>query len=226
MQKPQLPMALEGYPFILFCAFATLVLAALGWAIPALAGLLLTGFVTYFFRDPARVLPEQSDAIVCPADGKVIVVAEVDDDRFLHARAQKISIFMNVFNVHVNRVPLTGTVERVTLSPGKFYSADKDKAVLHNEFCALTLATPHRQRYAVVQIAGLIARRIVCRAEAGDRVLAGERFGLIRFGSRVDLYLPLTARIAVKVGEKVRAGETALGFLSAPTEDNREEPVA
>ncbi|MCL2459674.1 MAG: phosphatidylserine decarboxylase family protein [Desulfobulbus sp.] len=226
MQKIELPLALEGYPFILFCAFSTLVVAVLGWAIPALAGLLLTGFATYFFRDPARVPPEHPDAVVCPADGKVIVVAEVDDDRFLHARAQKISIFMNVFNVHVNRIPLTGTVERVALSPGKFYSADKDKAVLHNEFCAMTLATPDKQRYAVVQIAGLIARRIVCRAEAGDRVLAGERFGLIRFGSRVDLYLPLTARIAVKVGEKVRAGETALGFLSAPSEPNREEPVA
>ena len=236
MQKPQVPLALEGYPFIAFCAFATLVLATLCWAVPAhyrptlaclaLVGLLLTGFVTYFFRDPARVLPEAQDAIVCPADGKVIVVTEVDDHRFLQARTQKISIFMNVFNVHVNRIPLTGTVERVTLSPGKFFSADQDRAVLHNEFCAMILTTPHQQRYAVVQIAGLIARRIVCRAEAGDRVLAGERFGMIRFGSRVDLYLPLTARIAVKVGDKVRAGETALGFLAPPPETNQEEPVA
>jgi len=226
MQKTELPLALEGYPFILFFAFSALILAVLGWAIPALAGLLLTGFATYFFRDPARVRPEQPDAIVCPADGKVIVAGEVDDDRFLHTRVQKISIFMNVFNVHVNRIPLAGTVERVVLSPGKFYSADKDKAVLHNEFCAMTLTTPDQQRYAVVQIAGLIARRIICRAEAGDQVLAGERFGLIRFGSRVDLYLPLTARVTIKVGDKVRAGETALGFLAARPETSREEPVA
>lgn len=226
MQKTELPLALEGYPFILFCAFATLVLALLGLIVPALAGLLLTGFVTYFFRDPTRVLPGQPSAIVCPADGKVIVVDEIDDDRFLQARVRKISIFMNIFNVHVNRIPLTGTVERVVLSPGKFYAADKDKAVLHNEYCALTLSTPNQQRYAVVQIAGLIARRIVCRAEPGDRVLAGERFGLIRLGSRVDLYLPLSAQIAVKVGDTVRAGETALGVLPAPSEADSQEPIA
>ncbi|MCL2791024.1 MAG: phosphatidylserine decarboxylase family protein [Desulfobulbus sp.] len=226
MQKAELPLAPEGYPFIFFCAFAALVLAVLGLAVPALLGLLLTGFVAYFFRDPVRVLPEQPDAIVCPADGKVIVVDEIDDDRFLHARVRKISIFMNVFNVHVNRTPLTGTVERVLLSPGKFYSADKDKAVLQNEFCALTLTTPNKHRYAVVQIAGLIARRIVCRAEAGDRVLSGERFGMIRFGSRVDLYLPLSAQITVKIGEKVRAGETVLGSLAAAPETVPEESVA
>ncbi|WP_028318279.1 phosphatidylserine decarboxylase family protein [Desulfobulbus elongatus] len=226
MQKTELPLALEGYPFILFCAFATLVLALLGLIVPALAGLLLTGFVTYFFRDPTRVLPGQPGAIVCPADGKVIVVDEIDDDRFLQARVRKISIFMNIFNVHVNRIPLTGTVERVVLSPGKFYAADKDKAVLHNEYCALTLSTPNQQRYAVVQIAGLIARRIVCRAEPGDRVLAGERFGLIRLGSRVDLYLPLSAQIAVKVGDTVRAGETALGVLPARSEADSQEPIA
>jgi len=226
MQKTELPLALEGYPFIFFSGFASLVLSLLGFAIPALLGLLLTGFVTYFFRDPARVLPEETGAIVCPADGKIIVLGEVDDDRFLHARVQKISIFMNVFNVHVNRIPLTGTVERVALSPGKFYAADKDKAVLHNEFCALTLATPDKQRYAMVQIAGLIARRIVCRAEKGDRVMAGERFGMIRFGSRVDLYLPLSARVSVGMGEKVRAGETVLGYLVSAPVAGSEEPIA
>lgn len=226
MQKTELPVAREGYPFILFCALATLALAVLGWAVPTLVCLLLTGFVLYFFRDPARILPEQPDAIVCPADGKVIVVDEIDDRRFLHARVRKISIFMNVFNVHVNRIPLTGTVEHVALSPGKFYSADKDKAVLHNEFCALTLITPNQHRYAVVQIAGLIARRIVCRAEAGDRVLSGERFGLIRFGSRVDLYLPLAAQITVKVSDKVRAGETVLGSLAAAPDADAKGSIA
>ena len=180
---------------------------------------LLTAFVTYFFRDPARVLPEAAGAIVSPADGKVIVVRELDDDRFLHQRVLKISIFMNVFNVHVNRIPLAGTVERVVLSPGRFYAADKDKAVLHNEHCALTVATPTGVRYAVVQIAGLIARRIVCRAEPGDRVAAGQRYGMIRFGSRLDLYLPLTTEVTVREGEVVRAGESVLGLLREAASD-------
>lgn len=223
MQKTELPLTLEGIPFILFSGFATLVFSFLGLPVPALLCLLLTAFVTYFFRDPSRVLPEAANAIVCPADGKVIVIEEIDDDRFLQKRVQKISIFMNVFNVHVNRIPLAGTVEHVRLVPGKFYSADKDKATLHNEYCALTLSTPDQQRYAVVQIAGLIARRIVCRAEKGDQVRAGERFGMIRLGSRVDLYLPLSARITAKIGETVRAGETTLGYLEAP---HAEDPLA
>jgi len=226
MQKPELPLASEGYPFILFSGFATLICSLLGFAIPALLGLLLTGFVTYFFRDPARVLPDVPGAIVCPADGKVIIVREVDDDRYLQQRVMKISIFMNVFNVHVNRIPFAGTVERVVLSPGKFYAADKDKAVLHNESCALTLTTPDNQRYTMVQIAGLIARRIVCRAEKGDRVVAGERFGLIRFGSRVDLYLPLSTRITVSEGQTVTAGETVLGILEPTAQTAPEESFA
>ncbi len=226
MQKTELPLASEGFPFIAFSGFATLVCCLLGFAIPALLCLLLTGFVTYFFRDPTRVLPEEAGAIVCPADGKVIVVREIDDDRYLQQRVMKISIFMNVFNVHVNRIPFAGTVERVVLSPGKFYAADNDKAVLHNESCAVTLTTPGNQRYTVVQIAGLIARRIVCRVEKGDQVVAGQRFGLIRFGSRVDLYLPLSTRVTVCEGQKVTAGETVLGILEGPRQATAEESFA
>ena len=213
MQKTTLPLATEGFPFILFSGFVTVVLALVGLTWLAMAGILATAFVTYFFRDPARVLPEEPHAVVCPADGKVIVVREVEDERFLPGKTIKISIFMNVFNVHVNRIPLAGTVERVFLSPGRFFAADKDKAVLHNEFCALTIATPTQQRYAVVQIAGLIARRIVCRAEKGDQVIAGQRYGLIRFGSRVDLYLPLNTQVLVREGQIVTAGETVLATL-------------
>ncbi len=219
MHTPRVPLASEGYPFILFSAFATLAFSLLDLVVPALGALLLTAFVTYFFRDPARVLPEETNAIVSPADGKVIVVRELDDDCFLHQRVHKISIFMNVFNVHVNRIPLAGTVERVVLTPGRFYAADKDKAVLHNERCALTVATPAGARYAVVQIAGLIARRIVCRAEPGDRVTAGQRYGMIRFGSRLDLYLPLATEIRVREGELVRAGESVLGLLRESASD-------
>ena len=223
MHKTELPLATEGYPFILFCGFTTLTLGLLGLVIPALAALLITAFVTYFFRDPSRAIPEGAEAIVCPADGKVIVVREVDDERFLQQRVMKISIFMNVFNVHVNRIPFTGTVDRVVLSPGRFYAADKDKAVLHNEYCALTLTTPAQQQYAVVQIAGLIARRIVCRAEKGDVIKAGQRYGMIRFGSRVDLYLPLSAQILVREGQKVKAGETILGTLCSTGQTQSQE---
>ena len=217
MQQVHIPVAHEGAPFILFSALCALVFALLELICPALVFLALTAFVLYFFRDPVRVLPTEANALVCPADGKVIVVKEVDDSRFLGERAQKISIFMNIFNVHVNRIPLAGTVQQVRMQPGRFYAADKEKAELHNEYCALTIATESGQRYAVVQIAGLIARRIVCRAEMGDKVAAGERYGLIRFGSRVDLYLPLETNIAVKIGDKVRSGESMLGYLQANT---------
>lgn len=219
MQRIELPLASEGYPFILFSGFATLAFCLLGLVVPALFFLLLTAFVTYFFRDPVRVLPEEAGAIVSPADGKVIVAREIDDDRFHHERVMKISIFMNVFNVHVNRIPFAGTVERVVLTPGRFYAADKDKAVLHNEHCVVTVATPSGARYTVVQIAGLIARRIVCRAEPGDQVVSGQRYGMIRFGSRLDIYLPLTTEIKVREGELVRAGESVLGLFRESASD-------
>jgi len=207
------PVNPEGYPFILLSGFATFIFALIGLCIPALLGLLLTVFCIYFFRDPARVIPEEENGIICPADGKVIMVQETEDPRFATGRTQKISIFMNVFNVHVNRVPLSGTVKRVQFQPGRFYAADKDQAVLHNEYCAVTVETPHQHEYCVVQIAGLIARRIVCKVQKGDELTAGERYGLIRFGSRVDLYLPLHAEVQVKKGDIVKAGESLLGIL-------------
>ncbi|XOF34561.1 MAG: phosphatidylserine decarboxylase family protein [Candidatus Electrothrix sp. YB6] len=213
MTKPSFSIAEEGVPFILFCGFATLICALLGYQIAAFTGLTCTAFVTWFFRNPARILPEAPDAIICPADGKVIAVQEMADDRFLRQDVVRISIFMNVFNVHVNRVPFAGIVERVLLQPGKFYSADQDKAVLHNEYCALLVSTAAQQQYAVVQVAGLIARRIICRAEPGDRLRAGQRYGLIRFGSRVDLYLPKGTEVTVSKGQKVRAGESVLGRM-------------
>ena len=213
MKNPEFPVAKEGLPFIFFCGFVTLICSILGYQMAALAGLLATGFVTWFFRDPFRIQPEDDEAIVCPADGKVILVDEIFDDRFLQQQVIKISIFMNIFNVHVNRIPYPGTVERVLFKPGKFYAADKDKAALHNEYCAMIIAIPSGQQYGVVQVAGLIARRILCWAETGDRVQTGQRYGLIRFGSRVDVYLPLGASVEVKKGQKVKAGETILARM-------------
>ena len=204
----------EGVPFILFSAFTTLIFAMLGYDFVALLGLALTGFILYFFRDPSRVQPEVENGVICPADGKIILVKEILDDRFIHDKVIKISIFMNMFNVHVNRIPVSGTVERILFEPGKFYSADKDKAALHNEYCAMTIKTDENKTYGVVQVAGLIARRIVCRAEQGDKVQAGDRYGLIRFGSRVDLYLPADTKITITHGQKVKAGETLLGHMT------------
>ena len=211
MKVPRIPVALEGYPFILFCAFATLVLALLEFVYAAIPALIVTGFALWFFRDPERVVPDRSDVFVSPADGKVIVAEQITDDRFMHREVFKISIFMNVFNVHVNRLPHTGVVKEIALKPGKFYSADTQKGALHNEYCAMIIAAPNNIEYCVVQVAGLIARRIVCWAEKDDRLETGERYGLIRFGSRVDLYLPANFASAVKKGDKVRAGETILG---------------
>ncbi len=213
MKIPEISIAREGYPFILFSGFATLILALLSMGSAALAGLAVTWFITWFFRDPARIIPDEADVLVAPADGKIIRIEEIDDALFTRGRAVKISIFMNIFNVHVNRIPRTGRVERVRLRPGRFYAADSDKAVLHNEHCALLIRTDGEHVYGVVQVAGLIARRIVCRAEKGDRVTTGSRYGMIRFGSRVDLYLPPAAELRVSSGDKVRAGETILALL-------------
>ena len=212
MLKSQVPIAEEGYPFIGYAAFLTLLSAILGW--PAVTAVLLavTTFIILFFRDPERLAAEE-DGVLSPADGKIIVAETVKDVRFSDQEMVKVSIFMNVFNVHVNRVPTSGTVEKVNYVPGKFIAADNDKAHLKNEYCAVTITTPEGKRLTFVQIAGLIARRIVCRLEPGDIVLRGRRFGLIRFGSRVDVYFPADTRLAVRVGQKVIAGQTILGHI-------------
>lgn len=213
MEQQRIPIAREGYPFILFCVFLTVIFAILSLPVLAVTGIILSGFTTWFFRDPVRITPDEPGGIICPADGRVIVLKEVEDNRFLHGKVLKISIFMNVFNVHVNRIPHQGTVEAVHLKAGKFYAADHDKAALHNEYCAMIIRSGTGIRYCVVQVAGLIARRIVCRAEKEDVLSSGERYGLIRFGSRVDLYLPTDTRINVQLRQKVKAGETILGYF-------------
>ncbi len=214
MLDERIPVAREGVPFIGASAFLTLLCAILGYAWPTLLLLLVTTFIMMFFRDPERIVPREKDAIVSPADGKVIVAEKVVDERFSAEQTWKISVFMNVFNVHVNRIPCAATVTRVHHVPGAFLAADNQDAHLKNEYCAITLKTDTDAELTVVQIAGLIARRIVCRAEPGDRVTAGERYGLIRFGSRLDIYLPNTAEVAVRPGETVRAGESILARLS------------
>lgn len=213
MKKPQIPVALEGVPFIAFAALTTVVLALLDYRFSAMLSLLVTAFVLYFFRDPERIPPEDDDAVVAPADGRIILIEKVFDDRFVKEHVHKISIFMNVFNVHVNRTPYPGLVTSVRYFPGMFLAANTERGALENEACALIMETKNQRRLAMVQVAGLVARRIVCWAGKGDRLERGERFGLIRFGSRVDLYLPQQVQLEVVVGQKVKAGETVLGYL-------------
>ncbi len=213
MKKPQIPVAREGYPFIVFIAFVTLVFALLEYELIAVVSLLLTGFVLYFFRDPERIIPDAEDAVVSPADGKVILVEKIFDDRFVNEHVYKVSIFMSIFDVHVNRLPIAGEVEKIQYAAGNFYAANTDQSGLANEHCAVILSTPKNFRYAVVQVAGLVARRIVCWVEKGDSVEQGSRFGLIRFGSRVDIYLPQQVQLEVRSGQRVRAGETIIGYI-------------
>ena len=213
MLSPKIPVAQEGYPFIGFAALLTLVAAMLSCSVTAWLLMLATTFILCFFRDPERFIPPQENALVSPADGKIIIVETVNDSQFTEGQALKVSIFMNVFNVHVNRVPYSGTIEKVIYTPGKFYAADSSKGALQNEYCAAVLRTEQGKKIAFVQIAGLIARRIICWLEPNDCVVKGRRFGLIRFGSRVDLYLPPDTDLTVRVGQKVRAGESILGYL-------------
>lgn len=213
MQEPKIPIAKEGYPFILYSAFITIISALYGSLLITLLLFAITTFILMFFRDPERIAPEGDNTILSPADGKVIVSELVKDVRFSENDLLKISIFMNVFNVHVNRVPITGTVTSVVHVPGAFLAADNEQAGLKNEYCAVTLITPDQKEVTFVQIAGLIARRIVCWIEPKDPVIRGRRFGLIRFGSRVDIYLPKDSEIVVSPGQKVTAGETVIANL-------------
>ncbi len=208
------PIARPGVPFIAAAAFATAVLALLQITTLALLGLLATLFVCYFFRDPDRVIPDLAGGIVSPADGKVIRVEQLQQSPYTLGSCRKISIFMSVFNVHVNRIPFGGRIARIAYYPGKFFSANLDKASRLNEHNAVYLQTDTDQSICFVQIAGLVARRIICNIQEGDAVLRGQRFGLICFGSRLDVYLPEDASIMVNTGDVVKAGTSVIGKLS------------
>lgn len=206
-----------GWPFIGIFAFVTLVLALFGWPW-FFIGLVLTAWCVYFFRDPVRITPSRPGLIVSPADGKVVFIKDVIPEKDLglgEAMHTRISIFLNVFDVHINRSPVDGIVEHDQYRRGKFFNASLDKASVDNERMALALKMEGNHPYAgqkigVVQIAGLIARRIICNAVLGHTLRAGERYGLIRFGSRVDIYLPSGIQPLVTVGQYMIGGETVL----------------
>ncbi|PNU19791.1 phosphatidylserine decarboxylase family protein [Geothermobacter hydrogeniphilus] len=213
MRNQNQPVAVEGYPFIALFAFLTLVFALLGWGLLTLLLLALTLFTIYFFRNPERLVPEGDDLVIAPADGKVVFVGEVEEDRYLKAPALKVSIFMSVFNVHVNRVPCGGRVVDMYYQKGSFFNAALDKASRDNEQAGILLETDSGKQLLFVQIAGLIARRIVTYPVIGDILQTGRRYGLIRFGSRVDVYLPRDTEVRVRLGDRTIAGETVLGQL-------------
>ena len=205
-------IAREGWPFL---AASLAAAAAVGWfvgwwwSVPVWVWVL---FVLQFFRDPARPVPGDQRTVVAPADGRVVAV-EKTEDPYLKRTATKLSVFMNVFNVHSNRAPVDGEVRDAWYDAGAFMNAALDKASTKNERNALWLRTDAGPDVVCVQIAGLIARRILCYAKPGDRLKRGERFGFIRFGSRVDLYLPPEARVRVELGQKVSAGATIMAEL-------------
>jgi phosphatidylserine decarboxylase len=208
-----IPFAKEGIPFIGAAAGVTLLTGLLGWTIVAVGAAILTLFVSWFFRNPFRVAPQGPGLIVAPGDGKVIAIQEEFEPRFIKDRSIRISIFLNVFDVHINRVPCEGVIEDVQYQPGLFLVASKPDATLRNEQNALMIRTAQGAKVLCVQVAGLIARRIVCWISPGDRAVRGERFGLIRFGSRMDTFFPVGTAVKVAVGDRVKGGETILGEL-------------
>lgn len=209
MKNESISIAKEGYPIIGAFSLSALVFACFGCPFGAILFLALLWFSIFFFRDPERVVPSAKGLAVSPADGKIVRIQKREDP-FGGKEKTCISIFMNVFSVHVNRSPVAGTLQKIAYFPGKFMNAAFDKASTDNERCAYQVLDEDGLTWEFVQISGLIARRIVCRADEGDMLSRGERFGMIRFGSRVDVYLPEEYESSVKIGEQVFAGQSVL----------------
>jgi len=212
MSYPHPIIAREGWPFIALSvavAAATHWFAGAGWAA---FPWLVVAFMVQFFRDPPRTIPQEPKAVLSPADGRIVAV-ERTHDPYLNREALKLSVFMNVFNAHSNRSPVDGEIREAWHHPGKFFNAELSKSSLENERAALWIRTPGGVDVTCVQIAGLIARRILCYAKAGQSLGRGERYGFIRFGSRVDLYLPADAVPRASVGDKVHATTTVVADL-------------
>jgi phosphatidylserine decarboxylase len=213
MRNQSTPVAVEAVPFITAGIVAFFLCIVLHLVIPALIAVGVTLFVLFFFRNPGRTVPANEQAVIAPADGMVIFLGPVQEER-LGGEVLKISIFMSVFNVHINRVPVTGTVVDQFYLQGKFLDVRDERATFENEQRGLVIQTDSGVRMMVVQVAGLIARRIVCYATVGTKLVRGQRYGLIRFGSRLDVYLPKETLVQVKMGERTVAGETILGTLA------------
>jgi phosphatidylserine decarboxylase len=202
----------EGYPFIVFFGLVSLAAAFFGGGFFAAPPLVITLFMFYFFRDPDRQVPDDKDVFVSPADGKVILIRDVHEPKYLQSDVKEISIFMSPMNVHVNRAPCDGKVKTVKHNKGKFCAAYKDEASVCNENIEMVLATQYGD-VLVRQVAGFLARRAVCRKKEGYILKRGERYGVIKFSSRVDMYIPRRAGLRIKLGDTVKAGETIIGEM-------------
>jgi len=212
MKQNRWPIAKEGLPFLIPVILLTVILVIVGWKVWMCLGIFFSLFIAYFFRNPRREIPNLQNIILSPADGRIIHVGECEEDRFLKEKVLKVSIFMSLFDVHLNRVPISGKVLERNYLPGRFLVASVEKSSLLNEQNAVILETEDRMKILLIQIAGFVARRIVCYAKTGDTLRKGEIFGLIRFGSRVDLYLPPAVNPIVRVGQHVKGGESIIGY--------------
>lgn len=212
MKQNRWPIAREALPFLIGGVIFTIFFEGVGWRALAYVGLFTTLFIAFFFRNPKRKVPALRKIILAPADGKIVHVGRLEENRFLKETVFKVSIFMSLLDVHMNRSPIAGRVVEKTYRPGRFLVASDDQASLRNEQNALILEMDDRSKVLMIQIAGLLARRIVCYPRKGDQLRMGEILGMIRFGSRIDLYLPTEVRLIVKVGQHVKGGETILGY--------------
>lgn len=204
-------IAKEGYPLIFTSAVLTLAAAAAGWRSTGGVLGLTTAAITAFFRDPERRIPDGEGLVVAPADGKVVSIADLEGESPVAGAATRVSIFLSPLDVHINRFPVAGKIEDIRYQAGQFLAAYKEEASKQNEQNALKLIDAQGRVFGVVQIAGVLARRIVCWAKPGDELRRGERFGLIMFGSRTDLYLPRDCSVEVHEGQRVKGGETIVG---------------
>jgi len=207
------PIAREGVPFLAAAAVPAVAAWTLGWMVVGSLFGTAALFIGWFFRNPLRRVPGGPNLIVSPGDGRVLAVVEEEEPRFLKNRAVRVSIFLNPLNVHINRTPCAGVVKAVVYSPGKFRVASRPEATLENEQTAVLLETESGRCILCVQVAGYVARRIVCWVSEGEQVARGERYGLIRFGSRMDLYVPIGTTLRVKTGDRVVGGESVIGVL-------------
>jgi len=226
-QRLKIKVHPEGYKFIAIFAAVALVLFLI-WEPLGVVGGILTFWCLMFFRDPVRAVPQRDGLVVSPADGVVSMIERVPTPPELgmtQPEATRISVFMDVFDCHVNRAPIGGTLTRIAYTPGKFLNASLDKASEHNERNGLLITLPDGREVGVVQIAGLVARRILCEAGQGQTIVTGERFGLIRFGSRLDVYLPDGVAPLVCLGQKMIAGETVLADLASAEPQRRARSI-
>lgn len=212
IKDKKIPMAVEGLLFIIPLGIFSVLLFIFSGKTSGLISLFITIFLLFFFRDPKRAIPGGENTVLSPADGKVVVVKDTFENNYFHENVKQISIFLSIFNVHVNRIPISGIIESVKYIPGKFHVAALPKASLENEQTAIVIATDNT-KIIVKQIAGILARRIICKIKPGDVVRKGDRYGLIYFGSRVDIFLPVNSEIRVKSGERVKGAKDVIAML-------------